>query len=595
MDLSGIRHSSNLHSTKQQHRNGKDIISNKPAPKPEPASPPGPAAAASAGSGPVPRNCSQHSIKNIIKNKPEPEPAAPPGLLKPAVSAAAAAGGGNRSAAAAGVGTIYGAAAEPVLGANDGHAACRHSMQAHKHSVPVWRPDYAGAAFQPAQAARMSHVYQSSLYTPPATKLSSPGAVMGNHDHQQEQQGVGVEAFAAFVGEAEAQEEHNRWPQPQQQQQQQGRQDGGLKEVNHHQQQDQQQQGKGLGSFTVPVPDVPSAVRKSSAIAGRSHGAAAVSPIPLLTPDGSDIRTNAASAAAAATCGAAKAALVKCSSISSSDSRGSGNGFRTVSSNSSRKLAAAAAGASSSSSSSSNHSSSSMAGLAAVNSTILRQLPSNTHSAAAAGPSDSDSAAAAARQGSNSTQRSYAVTRCTPKPLSCPDPTPSDSPVLSRSKAKPRCRPSMVTSSLPPRAPLSSSASAFSPAVAAAPTTAPAMAASMLLTPSPNFDKATTATKFDQPNRNVSRVDLHPRSRSMCIDQADYELQQLTYWWLVVDQVVDQLHGEGMKLQEQLEKLVQQQQKLEQMLHGMDQLRPVDINNHNMKAARYKWGALLVS
>jgi hypothetical protein len=55
---------------------------------------------------------------------------------------------------------------------------------------------------------------------------------------------------------------------------------------------------------------------------------------------------------------------------------------------------------------------------------------------------------------------------------------------------------------------------------------------------------------------------------SVCIDHDDYELQQLTYWWSTVDQVVDQLQLEGMRLQEQLEKLGRHKKLLEGMLLG---------------------------
>jgi hypothetical protein len=103
---------------------------------------------------------------------------------------------------------------------------------------------------------------------------------------------------------------------------------------------------------------------------------------------------------------------------------------------------------------------------------------------------------------------------------------------------------------------------------------------SLVLTPNP---------KFDQANQTLRKVNTHPRSRSMCIDQTDCEVQQLSYWWLVVDQVVDQLHGEGMRLQEQLEQLGARQQNLEQLLHGMDQLRQGDQNNYNMRVARCVW------
>ena len=703
MDLSGIRHSmSHLHSTNHSHHSiAKDIISNKP--EPGPAAPPGPAepaAAASAASGNFSGSCSQHSIKESSAYAPAAVSSggctglrtgtagawfgSNIGTCTTVVAAAAAGGGPAAAAAAAAVGTIHGVAeaAEPVLGAANGNAACRHSMQAsNSFQEPVWRPDYPGVAFQAAQAARMSHVYQSSLYSPPATNLSSPEALAGAHDHhhqQQQQQGKRVEASAAFAAEAKAQEEYSRWQQQQgrydarlkgvnQQKQlreveasaafageakaqeeryswkqQQGRHYAGPKKVNHQQ---RQQQLERLGALTGSVADIASAARNPS---GRSHGAAAGTPVTHTTPHGSDPQTQAASgAAAAATCSVADPALLKCSS----DSRGFENGYRTVSSSSSSsKLATGASSSSSSnnsssklaaggSSSSSNYSSGSKPGLAVVCSANLQQLLPDTHSlrscqarfSAAAtataggggGPSVSNSAAGAPYQGCKSTGSSYAATNYTPEPLPCPDPTPSDSPVLSimvggerttcastasslklrranarrpltrsltvlSSKAGLRCRHSMLTSSFLPQAPLASSAAAFPSAVAAA---VPALAASMVLTPTTNFDQAPTATKFDQPNRTISRFDRHPRSRSMCIDQADYELQQLTYWWLVVDQVVDQMHGEGIGLQEQLEQLGQQQQKLQQMLHGMDQLRPVDIRNRNMKAARYGWGS----
>ena len=58
------------------------------------------------------------------------------------------------------------------------------------------------------------------------------------------------------------------------------------------------------------------------------------------------------------------------------------------------------------------------------------------------------------------------------------------------------------------------------------------------------------------------------RTYSVCIDHVDYELQQLTYWWSIVDQVVDQLQLEGMRLQEQLEKWGRHKLLLEGLVQG---------------------------
>ena len=67
------------------------------------------------------------------------------------------------------------------------------------------------------------------------------------------------------------------------------------------------------------------------------------------------------------------------------------------------------------------------------------------------------------------------------------------------------------------------------------------------------------------------------------VDQVDFgQLQRLTHWWSIVDQSVEELHMEGMEMQEKLEELGQRQQLLQGLLEGLSQLG----DEHNMKAAR---------
>lgn len=124
------------------------------------------------------------------------------------------------------------------------------------------------------------------------------------------------------------------------------------------------------------------------------------------------------------------------------------------------------------------------------------------------------------------------------------------------------------SNSLPPRSPANAHA-------AAAPA-APAVAAAALLYPDATWSNLSPFTTNP----------LSPRASSKIVDQIDYELQQLTYWWSIVDQVVEELHGEGMHLQEKLEELGQRQQTLENLLHGLGSLGVVDRTKGNMTAAR---------
>jgi hypothetical protein len=72
------------------------------------------------------------------------------------------------------------------------------------------------------------------------------------------------------------------------------------------------------------------------------------------------------------------------------------------------------------------------------------------------------------------------------------------------------------------------------------------------------------------------------------VDQlVDFELQQLTHWWDVVDQLVDELHGEGMRLQEQLEEQDHRREVLEGLLQGFGTLgEEGNSSKGNMTTAR---------
>ena len=85
------------------------------------------------------------------------------------------------------------------------------------------------------------------------------------------------------------------------------------------------------------------------------------------------------------------------------------------------------------------------------------------------------------------------------------------------------------------------------------------------------YDNTSCSTRVPAQQRisstrpSSSKVGTVPvtRTYSACIDHVDYELQQLTHWWSIVDQVVDQLQLDGMRLQEQLEKWGRQKGLLE--------------------------------
>jgi hypothetical protein len=97
-----------------------------------------------------------------------------------------------------------------------------------------------------------------------------------------------------------------------------------------------------------------------------------------------------------------------------------------------------------------------------------------------------------------------------------------------------------------------------------------------LLHPNLNWGSNTTSVNTTlSPNRSVKSV-----------DQLNFELQQLTHWWSVVDQLVDELHGEGMRLQEQLEEQAHRRELLEGLLKGLGDLGEGRNSKSNTTTAR---------
>ena len=129
----------------------------------------------------------------------------------------------------------------------------------------------------------------------------------------------------------------------------------------------------------------------------------------------------------------------------------------------------------------------------------------------------------------------------------------------------PNLRPSM--SALPPRSPATPGAHAAA---------APAVAAAALLHPH---------ATWGSPNP-VNATPLSPNCRKKSVDQVDFELQQLTHWWSTVDQLVEELHMEGMGMQEKLEELGQRQHLLQGLLEGLGSLGGAEKSPCNMTAAR---------